>query len=277
MSCSQRALAVSTVRQRTVELSLALSAVVASGRNPAKITSLACLVEPEAFKTILRRYLKDDGKPRPFAYNMGNTLISLAKRWVRPDPAVLEKLKNLQGCLPRQRKGMTEKNRSVLRTLDDLDVRRKLYLLPERLAGWAERTTPVHGAVAMQIAVAIAILLSVPLRIDNLAGLRVDRHLARPGGPRSLWQIAIPAHEVKNNQALFYEVPRRPTTLIDRYLRRFRTCLAESGNPYLFPVGSRRKPPHTLSQQIRRAIIHWVGIDMTPPVPSFCRPHNKAA
>jgi len=79
-----------------------------------------------------------------------------------------------------------------------------------------------------------------------------------------LWQIVISAHEVKNNQALYYEVPRRPTTLIDRYLRRFRTCLAESGNPYLFPVGSRRKPPHTLSQQIRRAIIDWVEIDMTP-------------
>jgi hypothetical protein len=65
---SQKALAVSTVRQQTAELSLALSALVASGRDPAEITSLACLVEPEAFKTILRRYLKDDGKPRPFAW-----------------------------------------------------------------------------------------------------------------------------------------------------------------------------------------------------------------
>lgn len=260
---SQKALAASTVQQRAAELGLALSALVASGRDPAEITSLVCLVEPEAFKTILRRYMKDDGKPRPFAYNMGNTLISLAKRWVRPDPAVLEKLKNLLGCLPRQRKCMTAKNRSVLRTLDDLDVRAKLCLLPERLAGWAERMTPVNGAVAMQNAVAIAILLSVPLRINNLAGLRVDRHLARPGGPKSLWQIDIPAHEVKNDQALFFELPRQPTTLIDRYLRRFRPCLAESGNPYLFPVGSRKKNTPGLSQQIRRAIADWVGIDMS--------------
>jgi integrase len=261
---AQRALAASTVRQRAAELGLALSALVASGKDSAEITSLACLVEPDAFKAILRRYLKDDGKPRPFAYNMAHTLMSLAKRWVKPDPAVLEKLKNLQGRLPRQRKCLTEKNRSVLRTLDDPVVRARLYFLPDRMANWAERTTPVNGAMAMQTSVAIAILLSAPLRIANLAGLRLDRHLVRPGGPRSLWQLDIPAHEVKNDQALVYELPQQTTTLIDRYIRRLRPSLAAAGNPYLFPVESRHKNPHGMSQQIRVAIANWVGIDMTP-------------
>ena len=261
---AQVPLAASTVQQRAAELGLALSALVASGRDPTEITSLAYLVEPEAFKAILRRYLKDDGKPRPFAYNMSNTLMSLAKRWVKSDPAVLEKLKNLQGRLPRQRKCLTEKNRSVLRTLDDPVVRARLYFLPERMANWAERTTPVNGAIAMQTSVEIAILLSAPLRIANLAGLRLDRHLVRPGGPRSLWQLDIPAHEVKNDQALVYELPQQTTTLIDRYIRRFRPSLAAAGNPYLFPVEARHKNPHGMSQQIRVAIANWVGIDMTP-------------
>jgi integrase len=259
----ERALALSTVRQRAVELGLALSALVASGRDPAEVTSLACLIEPGAFAAILRQYLKD-GKPRPFAHNMAQTLISLAKRWVRPGPAVLDKLRELQRRLGPQRKRLTQKNRALLRTLDDPAVRAKLYFLPERLANWAERTTPVKGAVVMEIAVAIIILQGTPLRIKNLAGLRLDRHLVRPGGPRSLWQIDIPAHEVKNDQALVYELRRQTTTLVDRYIRRFRPSLAAPGNPYLFPVGSGQKKPHGLSQQIRKALADWVGIDMTP-------------
>jgi hypothetical protein len=61
----------------------------------------------------------------------------------------------------------------------------------------------------MEYAVAIAILQRAPLRISNLAKLRLDRHLVRPGGPRALWQIDVPAHEVKNEHALTYELSRR--------------------------------------------------------------------
>jgi hypothetical protein len=102
---AQKAMAPSTVRQRGVELGLALSALVASGREPASIASLACLVEPTAFTIILRRYLKDPKTPRPFAHNLAWTLITLAKRWVRLDPAALDKLMELKGRLgpPAQR------------------------------------------------------------------------------------------------------------------------------------------------------------------------------
>jgi integrase len=259
----QKALAPSTVRQRAAELGLALSALVASGRDAAGITSLAMLVEPEAFKTILRRYLKEDGTPRPFARNIAQTLIALARRWVRVDPAVLDQLGKWQRQLG-WAKGFTAKNRALLRTLDDPGIRAKLYVLPERLAHWAERSTSVRGAIAFELAVAVAILQSAPLRIANLAGLRLDRHLVRPGVPRSLWLIDIPAHEVKNDQALVYELPRRTTALVDRFIRRFRLSVAAPGNPYLFPVGSGRKSPPKLSQQIRRVLADWVGIDMTP-------------
>jgi hypothetical protein len=138
---TQRRMARSTVRQRGVELGLALSALVGSGSDPASITSLACLVEPSAFTSVLRHYLKD-GKPRPFAHNIAQTLITLAKRWVKLDSASLDKLKGLQGRLGTQRKGLTEKNRALLRTLDDPEVRARLLFLPDRLANWAEFPNP---------------------------------------------------------------------------------------------------------------------------------------
>jgi integrase len=190
-------------------------------------------------------------------------MISLARRWVRLDPVSIGELDELRKCLGDQRNRLTEKNRRLLNTLDDPAVRAKLLVLPDRLANWAERAPPAR-AIIMQIAVAIAILQNAPLRIANLAALRLDRHLVRPGGPRSLWQVDIPPDEVKNDQALTYELPRRVTALVDRYIRRFRPTLATPGNPYLFPVGSRHKFPHALSQQIREALADWVGIHMTP-------------
>jgi integrase len=260
---AERRMAANTVRQRGVELGLALSALVASGRDAASVTSLACLVEPSAYTSILRHYLKD-GQPRPFAHNVAQALTTLAKRWVKVNAATLDKLRELQRRLGPQPKRLTEKNRRLLRTLDDLDVRAKFLFLPERLASWAERRMSLQAAVAMRSAVAIGILQSAPLRIANLAGLRVDRRLVRPGGQRSLWQIDIPAHEVKNDQPLVHELPRRVTTLVDRYIRRFRPVLASPGNPYLFPVGLTHKGSHGLSQQIRGVLADWVGIDMTP-------------
>jgi len=77
---AQKRIAPSTVHQRSVELGLALSALVGSGRDPASITSLACLVEPSAFTSILRHYLKD-GKPRPFAHNIAQSgLVAHSRR-----------------------------------------------------------------------------------------------------------------------------------------------------------------------------------------------------
>jgi integrase len=260
---ARKPLAPSTMRQRAAEIGLALSALAASGRDPDAITSLACLAETSAFVTVLRRYV-EGRKPRPFAHNLAQTLILLARHWVKLDPASLGELEQFRQRLGPQPERLTEKNRTLLRTLDDPAVRAKLFVLPERLANWAQRAAPVRGAIIMEIAVAIAILQNAPLRIANLAGLRLDRHLVRPAGPRSLWQVDIPAHEVKNDQALTYELPRRATALVDRYIRRFRPSLVEPGNPYLFPVGSRHKDPHALSQQIRGALADWVGIHMTP-------------
>jgi integrase len=258
-------MAEATVRQRGVEILLALSALVAAGRDPASLTSLACAVERDAFETILRRYLQDDADqtPRPFAHSISITLIGLARHWVRLGPDELEELRQLERCLGPKSTGLTKKNEKLLRTLDDPEIRADLLLLPERLAKSAGRMPPARAALRMELAVAIAILLSAPLRIANLAALRLDRHLVRPGGPKSLWQIDIPPDEVKNQQHLVHELPSDVTSLVDRFVERFRPFLAPPINPYLFPGRSKSKQPHELSQQIRRTIADWVGIDMT--------------
>jgi hypothetical protein len=92
--------------------------------------------------------------------------------------------------------------------------------------------------MAMELAVATAILLIAPMRISNLAGLHLKQHLVRPGGSRSLWLIDIPPEQVKNEVRLLYELSQRVTGVVDRFVRDFRPRFARPDNPYLFPVGS---------------------------------------
>jgi integrase len=263
-----KALRPSTVRKITTELGLALSPLVEAGRDPGTITSLRCLFEPDAFETILRRYLNDDDEqtPRPTAHNLASTLIGLADRFFGSDPTsskLMEELRRLRKCLGPKPSGLTKKNRKLVLELSDPLLRAKLNELPERLAAWAARATPIRGALAMQLGLAISILLVAPIRISNLAALRFDRHLLRPSGPGSLWIIDIPEQEVKNRVRLIHELPERVTARLDRFRRNFRPRLAEPGNPYLFPRGSGHREPAVLSQAIRRVIADWIGIDMT--------------
>ncbi|MBV9202696.1 MAG: hypothetical protein JOY83_23785 [Alphaproteobacteria bacterium] len=88
----QTPLRASTVHQREVEIGLALSALVASGTDPASITSLDHFLEPDAFTAILRQYVQD-GKPRPFARNLAHTLIGMARRRLGSEPDAAPKIK----------------------------------------------------------------------------------------------------------------------------------------------------------------------------------------
>ena len=63
------------------------------------------------------------------------------------------------------------------------------------------------------MAIAIEILTFAPLRIANLASLRLGVSLRRIAiGREKRWLISIPADEVKNRSDLTYELPRKATT-----------------------------------------------------------------
>jgi integrase len=257
------------VTQKKVLIELALSAAVEAGTDPGSISTLDYLFESAVFQAILERYCKDDADqtPRPTAHNLASTLIGFAKQRLGSSPAALDRIAELQRlrrCLGPQREGLTEKNRRLLLELSDPATLAKLLLLPERLANLAARTTWARGGLAMELAVAVAVLLIAPMRIGNLAGLHLKQHLLRPGGPRSLLLIDIPPEEVKNEVRLLYELTQRVTRVVDRFIRDFRPRFAEPGNPYLFPVGATHKTPNYFSRQIRDVIADWVGIDMTP-------------
>jgi hypothetical protein len=79
-----RALAPKTRHLRRDHVHSADTAAVAAGIDPAGLTSLANLVDPETFKALLRRRWRDDGeKLSAYTHGVAGTLIAIAAEWVK--------------------------------------------------------------------------------------------------------------------------------------------------------------------------------------------------
>ena len=186
-----RALAPKTLRLRRDYIHAAASALVETGTKPASILSLADLVTPLHFKTILRLRLEiAGGQENTFNRDLGIMLALIAREWVKVDGPALAELKRLVGKLPVPTVGLTDKNKRFLRQFDDPKAQQRLRELPERL--WVEvrrdRRPNFRTLAKAQAALAIAILTYMPVRSQNLSNLTFDTHLfVRAGAGRNFY------------------------------------------------------------------------------------------
>lgn len=280
----------STVRARLFQVRQAAAALVLSGRDPATITRLADLVEVSAFEAILLYYWKRaiaervsrgefasiDAAPTEAGITtqtegIAVALTQVAELHCKLPPEELAELRNLAADVRRkQRGGITRKNLDRLRQFDEPAVRVRLLNLPERLMRRAEAAEN-PGTRAAQLAlkaVAIEILLHIPLRIGNLARLRLGEHLKFDGSRRGrITHLALAAHETKNNIDVEWAVAPELAAFLERYLRRFRPVLAAEGTSWLFPAPPPKDAPlvvDTLRYHIVRAIRDEVGAESNP-------------
>ena len=250
------------VRLRILEIA---AAQVVSGRATDAIKTLADLVTPEAIKTALTFFWSRNGKRKTGQiHNFSLLAVNIAKHWVKAPPAELEALKIIRRQVDPGHSGMTGRNRQRLRQFDDPETLRRLIELPYEVL----RSLPKDGevsfdlAIRMQSAVAVAILQIAPLRVKNLAGLRLGLHITqtRQGGARHL---VIPGQEVKNGAPLSFELPESLREIMDVYVKRCRPALAVDAGGYLFPARKGgAKTPAQLAAQIKRMIVRETGIDL---------------
>ena len=183
-----RPLAPRTIQLRRQQLRLAAAALVEKGRDPATVTSLAELVEPDAFKDILRQLLADHGgEPNTWSEGVGKALIATAREWVRQGEDKEAELKRLFARLPKARPGMTDRNRKILRELRDEATLARLIFLPDALFQEALKAAPddKRAALKAQLSVAIDILLATGMRSANLIErcvLAKSRSVPAPSG-----------------------------------------------------------------------------------------------
>jgi integrase len=263
-----RALAPQTVRLRRHYIHLATTTACDAGIKATKLTSLGKLVEPATFRVILRQqWQKHGGKSSPHLLGLADGLIILASEWVKVSAdqhAELKKLRSKLGGLPH---GLTEKNRALLRRLEDPRLLGRLVNLPDLMWRRARRNSPAspYWFIDLQTALAIDILLHGPLRIEDLCSLKFDEHIHWPQGKGKPALITIRQAKVQDNDLLECEMP---SYLSDR-LYAFRNEIAFNvigrRPEFLFvSADGTQRTIGTLRVAIQRAVLRQVGIKITP-------------
>jgi hypothetical protein len=206
----RRVLKPTTLRLRRNYIHAAVTALVESGINPTDIRSLADLVAAANLKAILQHRLAiAGGRENNFNTDLGTILALIAKEWVKADPAVLAELKRLVAKMPARLAGLTAKNKRFLRQFDDPQAFHRLVQLPDRL--WAEvkrdSQRNFRTLAKAQVALAIAILIYMPMRLQNLSSLTFDTHLFLRSGRGATSTLELSHEEVKNNEPLAFDIP----------------------------------------------------------------------
>jgi integrase len=250
---------------------------VFSGRGTARDTTVsACAplstvsrLTPERFKRVLRYYHdKTNREPNAFVIGVAKTLIQVAQYHAGATSKEVGELKRIASNLPAVPFDLTAKNKTLLRQLESERVRAKLLFLPEQLMGDVAKDLERDRIrfVEAQVAIAIDILLALPLRPQNLSCLNWQHNFSEPNGPRSQLLLHIAARDTKSKrQDIVSEVPDEVARRIRWYRRHVLPRLGADVNGPLFVTkrGSRKKQA-TLARQIIDAIVRHIGIPMTP-------------
>ena len=263
-----RALSPLSLRLQRTHIHSAASAAIAAGLPIDQLASLANLIEPETFRTLLRHLWQKDGcRLSAYTHGVAITLIDVARNWVKTPAetiATLKALRNKIGTLP---SGLTEKNRATLRQFEDPRLLAGLIQLPDKLWHSARRNlaTSPRAFVNLQTALAIDLLTHVPLRMRNLTALTFDQHLHWPQGRRKPALITFQNDETKNDILLNYEIP---ASLADR-LWLYRNEIApavigERPSAVFVSLTGKPKTQGGLKLAIEKAVRRYLGVKVTP-------------
>ncbi|QIG91837.1 site-specific integrase [Bradyrhizobium sp. 6(2017)] len=257
-----------TIRLRRDQIHSAVTAAVAAGIACESLSSLADLVTPIHFKTLLRRLYEADGSVlTAYTHGVAGTLITVASEWTKAsaeDVATLKKLRRKLGALP---SGLTEKNKSTLRQLADPRLLDALIQLPDKL--WRKARRAPSGSkrafIDLQTALAIDILLHVPLRMKNLASLNFKDHLHWPQGHNNAAMVTFDGAETKNSSPLEFELPAQLAERIWTYRNEIAPAIVGKRPDALF-VTTAGKPrmQETITNLIEKAILKNLGLKFTP-------------
>jgi integrase len=236
----------------------------------ASLTSLSALIHPDVAEKILDGYWRKDGEiPTTYTINLSCRFVALAHAIGGLDEAALRRLGDLRFALEQHREdGMTPKNLALIRCVLTDEVWSRVTNLPDQLMRQARlerRHAPVRAAVLAQIAVAVAILTVAPIRLDNLAGIRLGENLIKPGGPQSNYFLSFNKYDVKNRVPLQFKLDEMVTTIINEYVHDFRPALMRGGNAdWLFPGESGgHKEKISFSTQIVDRVEKSTGLRIT--------------
>lgn len=258
----RRASRPATLRHRRHQIYKLASAAVFAGTPVEDLQGLADLLELTVFTGAAEHLLaRQEGMRTEALHNLVGAFLPVAKYHVRFDDADLDNLRAIHRALEPEEEALRVRTRTRMRQFDDDRNVARIVHLPHYLFALAKRhrSPSREQPVLAQMAIALAILQYAPMRIGNLAGLNLERHVRQvviDGEAR--WLLTIPGEEVKNRVTNTYEIPGEDVQLIDTAL-----ALYDQPNGYIFPGrNGGAKATSFLSQQIKDTIARYAGLDV---------------
>ncbi len=260
----------STIRTRRTDLVSFAKKAVRIGTPLESITSLSVLLDPDLVGKVVDSEWQNAGDhPKTTTIDLGKKLVAVARSVGCLDQVKLEQLGEIRATLEKERQGgMTQKNMKLIRQVLNGDVWARVVNHPTELMKEARRRkdqSPFKAAVMAEVAVATAIETVAPIRAANLAAIRLDENLVRPGGLDSNYLLVFPHYDVKNRVDLTFELDDYVTGLIEEYVQEYRPSVLRGANAdWLFP-GAEGKPKnaHLFGIQITERIKKATGLRIT--------------
>ena len=262
-----KAMRPATIALRRRQLRQLASQLVLSGVAIEDVTDLGVLTRYEHVKAALQNRMKrDDGKIGTSSGQIAFLTSTIARRWLR-DADNADRLKALAGRLggPKQ-KGMTARNRERLSQFNHRENLDALMLLPGRVYRQiaSSKGGAAQNARRAMMALAVEILTVAPMRVSNLVGLDLDKHLLVTGrGKGQTRRIYIPGEETKTGEPFEVILEASTAAMLDRFIKIYRPHLEIERSTYLFP--SRHKGPRStigFSHSVSKFIKSETGLIM---------------
>ena len=262
------ALAPRTLQLRRDHIHSAITAASAVGIDVACWTSLASLVEPETFKALLRHLWEEGGRTlTAYTHGVAGTLVAIAAEWVKLPAETVAALKALRRKLGTLPSGLTDKNKALVRKFDNPRLVEALLNLPDKLWRRARRdlATSRRPFIDLQSALAIDLLLHVPMRMANLAALSFEKHLHWPQGRGKPALLVFNVEETKNGIPLEFEIPTALAMRLLVYRNEIAPAVTGKRPDAVFVTwaGKPRKQA-AIALAIQKTVLRELGVKQTP-------------
>jgi integrase len=256
-----------SIATRSKQIRAYLGALAIQGVDPQELVDLKSAVTLDRIKLALRFFWNKAGKkPTPHTAQMAGVALMIARHWATLTDDKIKAIKAVTDRMRPKSTGMTERNISRLRALEEPRRLDMLLALPSTLFDMARRTgePSVHAALLVQTAVAVEVLLLVPMRMRNLQGLRLGTHFIRT--PKEQMFIVHSGEDVKNGTRIDAGMPKDAVKLIGAYIDKYRPLLNSAGGDWLFPGRTADKPKCdvALREQLTKAIGDHCGLEFHP-------------
>jgi hypothetical protein len=240
-----------------------LSALHHSGFDISLISTLKDMVKFETFKIAMQWLWERNGnKTSRSIGEIAWVIRCIAVKHLKCNDEIAKQYTDAITMLRVQSIGLSTKNRSAMQQFDDKSVAKRFLTYPDTLWGLADKESGKKAQLLVQVAIATEILMFAPMRINNLSGLRIDRHFAWIDGRL---HINLPRDEVKNDTPLDYILPQGTSDRIRSYIDQWRSLFLPEANPYLFPGrNNKSKDQSCLRRQITGYLFNHTGITLTP-------------